>query len=202
MKLMENLTSELVSKHIDRFLDDRDHVLDDRNHDHRYASFDYCFNYFHNLKEEGRIRCINNPDYPTLVEQTCMQLAFFLASWGMLRGGTILLWKSASFYRRVLAVIARCEDGVWDIDLPYSDNDIRLLIRVGQELREALWTEDEAREWFSARLPDGEKLSEGKTLQASNTLVTKIMLGVFANVCAFEVDPVLCTRERAVSVKG
>lgn len=179
-KLMKNLTPERVSANIE-------HFRKARTPDHRFASFDYCFNYFHNLKKEQGIACIDSPER---VEQSCMQLAFFLASWGMLRGGTILLWKSAYFCRRALGVIVACDPKVWEIDLPYSDDgkDIRLLLEVGEKLREALWTEDEARTWFSARLRGGEKLSEGKALQASNTLVTKIMLGVFANVPAFDTN--------------
>jgi hypothetical protein len=131
----------------------------DRASDDRYASFDYCFNYFQSFREQGRVECICSPE---CVQQTCLQLGFYLASWGMLRGSTILLNKSARFCRRVLEVIVRCDARLWEIDLPYTDKDIELLLGFGEELCEAL---------------------ENK---ASDTLVTKIMLGVFANVPAFD----------------
>jgi len=154
---MKELKPKRVIQNVDRYLKKA------RNHDHRYASFDYCFNYFHNLKEKG-IAC-NSPER---VEQSCMQLAFFLASWGMLRGGTTLLWKSAHFYQRILEVIAECRDEVWEIDLPYNRKQIELLRQVAKKLRNAL--------------------RNGKKDKPTDTQVTKIMLGVFANVPAFDTN--------------
>ncbi len=149
---MKDLSSINVRRNIDCY-------MQDRGSDKRYASFDYCFNYFQSFKEQGRIEDISGQDH---VQQSCLQLAFYLASWGMLRGSTVLLKKSARFYRRLLQVIVRCDKRLWEIDLPYSDEDIDLLLRVGKDFSEAL---------------------ENK---ASDTLVTKIMLGVFANVPAFD----------------
>jgi hypothetical protein len=133
--------------------------MQDRASDERYASFDYCFNYFQSCREQDRIESICSPE---CIQQSCLQLGFYLASWGMLRGSTILLNKSARFYIRILEAIARCDERLWKIDVPYSDEDIQLLLRAGETFCEALDN------------------------KASDTLVTKIMLGVFGNVPAFD----------------
>ncbi len=147
---MKNLNAEQVHKYICRF-------MDGRKHDTGNSSFDYCFNYFHNLKDQG-IACIDSAKW---VEQSCLQLAFFLASWGMLRG-KILREKSAHFHRGVLEVIKQCDPKVWEIDLPYDDEKIKQLLQLREDIRERLW------------------------VGATDTLVTKIMLGVFANVPALD----------------
>ncbi len=138
-----------------------DCFMKDRGSEERDASFDYCFNYFQSFREQGRVRCICSDD---CIEQSCLQLAFYLASWGMLRPSSFLLNKSARFYQRLLQTVAQCDTRLWEIDLPYTDEDIELLLRVGGDFREALEN------------------------RASDTLVTKIMLGVFGNVPAFDVN--------------
>ena len=49
---------------------------------HRYKSWEHCYRYFKKNKNKEL-----NYDYAAL------QLAFYLASWGMYRGSSILLWK-------------------------------------------------------------------------------------------------------------
>ena len=65
----------------------------------RYASFDYCFNYFQSFQERRIVRKLASARY---MELSCLQLGFYLASWGMLRGSSFLLEKSAPFYRRLI----------------------------------------------------------------------------------------------------
>ena len=63
-----------------------------RKPDARYASFDYCFNYFQAFREAGNVGAIAEPENREL---SCLHLGFYLASWGMLRGSAELLQKSA-----------------------------------------------------------------------------------------------------------
>ncbi len=45
----------------------------------RYASFDYCFNYFQSFRTRpGELVS------PANLEQSCLQLGFYLASWGII----------------------------------------------------------------------------------------------------------------------
>ena len=129
--------------------------LADRKADQRYASFDYCFNYFQEFRETGDVSALVSP---ANIQMTCLQLGFYLASWGMLRGSTDLLQESARSLIPVLAVVAHTEPSVWEIDADcYTDSNIDLLMALADTMREA-------------------------RPNMSDTLLTKIMLGIFGNV--------------------
>lgn len=133
--------------------------LRDRGPSTRYASFDYCFNHF----QQHRASVAVWGD-PTGIEVSCLQLAFYLASWGMLRGSAPLLQHSARHLVPLVETIANVPSAVWDLDLDRYDADgIELVYRTAQEIRHAL-----------------------APVQASDILVTKVMLGVFGCVPAFD----------------
>lgn len=130
--------------------------------DENYASFDYCFNYFQSFRDSGRVSDIFHPDH---VEQSCLQIGFYLASWGMLRGSSFLLGKSARFHRDLLQTIAEVNGQLWTIDVDsYTQKGIALVLDSAAAIRRTL-----ARDKW-----------------ATDTLVTKIMLGVFGCVPAFD----------------
>jgi hypothetical protein len=129
----------------------------------RDASFDYCFNYFQRFREEGRLDDLKTPEQ---VQESCIQLGFYLASWGMYRGSAYLLRKSAKILEPIIGVIADQPPSFWEIDVhSYSPENIQRLL-------------DFKREIVSLREHKG----------ASDVLVTKIMLGVFGNVPAFDTN--------------
>jgi hypothetical protein len=137
--------------------------LKDRLPDKRYSSFDYCYNYFREFYEQGNIGAIASS---TNVQLSCLQLGFYLASWGMFRGKAFLLQKSAKHYEPLISVIAEMPKVCWEIDLDaYSDKTISLLLEIYKHISGSLGKDDE---------------------YASPTLVTKIMLGVFGNVPALD----------------
>lgn len=128
--------------------------------DGREASFGYCFNYFQAFRESGMISELANPSN---LQVSCLQLGFYLASWGMLRGSAELLQRSARHLIPVIKVIAGTNKSVWEIDANcYTEANIQLLLGLATEIRTVL---DAAR---------------------SDTLLTKIMLGVFGSVPAFD----------------
>ena len=128
----------------------------------RFASFDYCFNYFQSFRERWRIADIGTADN---LQQSCLHIAFYLASWGMLRGSSVLLQRSVKFYCPLIDTITRLDNQLWGIDVDaYTDDNISLLLKAAEEIRKAV----------------------GGGKWASDTLVTKIMLGVFGNVPAFD----------------
>jgi hypothetical protein len=128
----------------------------------RYASFDYCFNYFQTFREEDRIEKLADPSH---IELSSLQLGFYLASWGMLRGSSFLLEKSVRFYQPLIHGIATFDKRVWSIDADsYDDQNIAVLLACRKMIVESL----------------------GRERRPSDTLVTKIMLGVFGNVPAFD----------------
>jgi hypothetical protein len=132
-----------------------------RKPNERYASFDYCFNYFRSFYEENRVSdicCDKN------IHESCLQLAFYLASWGMLRGNTNLLKKSAKIFTPLLETIVQLGGRLWEVDVDSYTDNMDILLKAGNAIREAL----------------------GSEVKATDTLVTKIMLGVYGNVPAFD----------------
>jgi hypothetical protein len=126
----------------------------------RYASFDYCFNYFQSFHDEGRASALAEAGQ---LEASCLQLGFYLASWGMFRGKAALLQHSAKSLGPAVRVVAAAPEAVWHADADdYGPPVQSALSTVYRELR--------------ASLPGGQ----------SQTLVTKTMLGVFGCVPAFD----------------
>lgn len=124
----------------------------------RYTSFDYCFNHFQNRR--GRATDLTLAGE---LELSCLHLGFYLASWGMLRGSSVLLRRSIKHYTPLIEAIASCPDDIWSIDAHCYDADtVDLLLATARHIR--------------AALPEG----------ASDILVTKVMLGVFGCVPAFD----------------
>lgn len=126
----------------------------------RYASFDYCFNYFQSFHDEDRIPALTESGQ---LETSCLQLGFYLASWGMFRGKAALLQHSAKSLEPTVRVLAAAPEPVWRADADDYGPPVRAaLTKVYRELRTSL--------------PGGQ----------SQTLVTKTMLGVFGCVPAYD----------------
>ena len=142
--------------------------LEDRNPELRYASFDYCYNYFKSFHENGEVEELASKEN---LQMSCLQLGFYLASWGMFRGSTFLLKKSFKHFEALVKEIASMDKLLWEIDIDsYSNNNIDLIINSKYKIRNKLGDSSE---------------------YASDTLISKIMLGVFGNVPAF--DQNFCT---------
>jgi hypothetical protein len=130
----------------------------------RDASYDYCFNYFQRFREQNRVKDLEKPEF---LQESCLQLGFYLASWGMYRGSSFLLRKSARVHEPVIKAIASQPPGFWEIDAHcYTQDNIRQLLSFKEAITNPL------RDY-------------GK---ASDVLVTKIMLGVFGCVPAFDTN--------------
>jgi hypothetical protein len=133
-----------------------------RNSEKRYASFDYCYNYFQSFHDSRNITAIASPEN---LQMSCLQLGFYLASWGMYRGGTNLLTKSVRYIVPVIEEIASTDSTLWQIDADqYTETNIERLLCLASKLRQTM--------------------QDGMT----KALVTKIMLGVFGNVPAFDTN--------------
>ena len=135
------------------------------NPEHRYSSFDYCYNYFY-----------NNNDLTKEMEKSCLELAFYLASWGMFRGSSFLLQKSARHFIKTVEYINSLNEDYWKIDVDnYNSENIEKILEIYEKISEKAVAE------------------EGREL----TLVTKIMLGVFGFVPAY--DQYFCDTFRKIS---
>ncbi len=80
----------------------------------RYASFDYCYNYFQTFYENNEVDRIASKEN---MQSSCIQLGFYLASWGMYRGSSFLLKKSAKCFEPVIQKISTFNNNIWEIDV-------------------------------------------------------------------------------------
>jgi hypothetical protein len=152
----------MAKKTITKIETDIEKYLSNRTPNGRYASFDYCFNYFQSFHEQNRVARLADSEN---MELSCLHLGFYLASWGMYRGSTKLLQHSVKHLAPVIQFIARAPIELWTIDCNcYSDVVIEQLMKT----RKAMLLEIDS--------------------DMSDILVTKIMLGVFGNVPAFDAN--------------
>jgi hypothetical protein len=74
----------------------------------RYLSFDYAYNYFYKF---------NETKFKDDLEKSCLQLGFYLASWGMYRGSTFLLKSNMKHFQEIINYISYLPSDTWDIDV-------------------------------------------------------------------------------------
>ena len=125
----------------------------------RFTSFDYCYNYFQDAQVQGNTGALADEDR---LMESCLQLGFYLASWGMMRGSGKLIKRSLSGLVPVVQAIAAEQKSTWDLDAGS-------LVDHADEVHDL-----------------GERLRGVFGFQASDTMVTKVMLGVFGCVPAFD----------------
>jgi len=136
-----------------------------RNHEHRYSSFDYCYNYF--ITEENLAKDM---------EKSCFELGFYLASWGMFRGSSFLLQKSAKYFVKTIEYINSLEKDFWKIDVDnYDDENYEKIVEIYKKLYISVMK-------FGCR---------------DVTLITKMMLGIFGIVPAY--DEFFCKSFKRIS---
>jgi hypothetical protein len=134
-----------------------------RGEHHRYRSWEHCYTYF----RQGRRRGIARER-----DQAALQLAFYLASWGMYRGSSFLLQHAYTVHRGVVDLVAdRRYEELWTRDFGASEADVRLVPMVEDVI--------EATRHLYKRF-----VSSGSSGQPTDTLITKVLLGTFGCVPA------------------
>lgn len=150
-------TSEKFSNAIDSFNIFTQLSSEEAQH-HREISFDICYNYFR------RNRATLTDD----MEKSCCVLWSYLGSWGMLRGSSFLLQKNPSYLINLVKYIGsdECKD-IFNIDVDnYGDvGVVDKIIKVYKNIYDMLG---------------------GDTTKPSSTLITKVMLGVFGCIPAYD----------------
>lgn len=138
------------------------HYLSDVRPTARYASFDYCYNYFQGFYERDRLDELTTPER---IQESSLQIGFYLASWGMFRGRSFLLRRSVKYFEPLVHAIASAPRDAWAIDVDaYTDDTITVLLECDRRIAAAV----------------------GQGRAVTSTLTTKIMLGVFGNIPAFD----------------
>jgi hypothetical protein len=152
-----------LEKNIQLFMNGFNEKDNGRGADERYASFDYCYNYFQSFKVNNNVNDLSNNDN---LEKSCLQLSFYLASWGMFRGSSYLLSKSTKYFEPLIVNISKCDSKLWDFDIDkyIDEKTIDELIKCKKMIFRSFCSNH----------------------NVSDTLVSKIMLGVFGNIPAFD----------------
>jgi len=131
---------------------------DSADEHHRYRSWEHCYSYFRGARPKGLVA---DRDHAAL------QLAFYLASWGMYRGSSFLLRHAYSVHRGVIDLIAQPRfTPLWDADFGANRNDDRFMPTI-RELTEGI---KEAYRPFAPFTGSA---------QPTDTLITKVVLGTF-----------------------
>jgi len=132
---------------------------------HRYRSWEHCYNYF---------RSVGDKNLPSVQDQAALQLAFYLASWGMYRGSSFLLQYAYTVHRGVIAVLARSEYAdLWEVEVgkvAILPQQRELILDLVQQIREA----------YEPFAPGG------TSAQPTETLISKILLGTLGCVPAVD----------------
>ncbi len=163
-------TKKCIEKSMEKFLSERTPTK-------RYASFDYCYNYFYSFYPNN----ISNIASKDNIQTSCFQLGFYLASWGMFRGRSKLLQKSVKYFEPLIKWISKADKTLWEIDVDSYEDNFQKIINAAHEIRDILKDDD---------------------FNPTETLVTKIMLGVFGNIPALDTYFSKSFGVRTVNKKG
>src|SRR5665647_2827412 len=133
-------------------------MKDDENS--RNRSWEHCHRFF-----------LENRQTSEHIEDMCLHLAFYLASWGMLRGSSFLLQKDYLVHRPVIEILMENQyDGLWDCSAAnlLDDTVVSLIFACKGRIVQAYQDKTKV---------VGDIRSDGRT--ATDTLITKILLGTF-----------------------
>lgn len=146
----------------------------------RYLSWRHCYNAFSANR--------NSSDESTL-DYLALHLAFYLASWGMYRGSSFLLQKDYKVHTPVVRIIMEKRyDPLMGISAEalIKDENLTLLEEVSDRIRKSY--------------ADERPSFEGMINNATDTLVTKILLGTLGCVPAYDRYYVQAVRRYRISV--
>jgi len=129
---------------------------------HRYLSWEHCYNFFKNERKTP------NPRYDML----SLHLAFYLASWGMMRGSSELLQKDYLIHDGAIKIIWKAKyNSLWGkiwSDSISDSADIDKIFNGGGLI-------DELTTYY-----------KGKGISATDTLLTKIIMGTMGCLPAYD----------------
>jgi hypothetical protein len=128
---------------------------------HRYRSWEHCYRYFQQAGGTPWEIIAADPDHAALM------LGFYLASWGMYRGSSFLLQFDYTIHLGVVtALAAQHFEPLWQAEFGSGQNDETLVPVIFKAI-------GAIREAYRPFAPPSE------SRQASDTLVTKVLLGTF-----------------------
>ncbi|MBP2045113.1 hypothetical protein [Methanobacterium aggregans] len=150
-----------IKRSINQYLDGTEQSPG-RTYDGSYSSFDYCYNYFYSFYKENRVEELADD---VNLQMSCLQIGFYLASSGMMRGSSPLLGRSVVNFKELIRTISSMDPMLWEIDLDsYTPENMELLLECREKIVDSL----------------------GENIKVSEALITRIMLGIFGNIPVFD----------------
>lgn len=134
-------------------------IIEDENA--RYKSWEHCHDYFITHKDDVT---------EDTIDLMCLHLAFYLASWGMLRGSSFLLQKDYKIHSNAVKIMLdKKYEILWNCEpeILESENALNLLFECTENISKSY-------------------LNKNNHRKPSDTLLTKILLGVFGCVPAYD----------------
>ena len=162
---------ESIQDKINRFYDPiRDY--DESGTNTRYKSWEWC----HQAFIQKRIEYLGACDFrkERIIDELALHLACYLASWGMLRSSFLLQRDFKAHKKTVKEILDNKYDCLWD----YSPDDNDIIT----EAKEKLFTGQENDKGLYWKIKEDFYEPD----KATDTLVTKILLGTFACVPAYD----------------
>lgn len=123
---------------------------------HRFRSWEHCYCHF---RGHDKIKTTDQ------IKEASLHLAFYLASWGMMRGSTVLLQKDFLVHENaVREILNPAHTKLWDADIPNS-REIDHIFDLTNKLV---------------------KIYKANNVKATDLLITKILMGTFGCVPAYD----------------
>jgi len=137
---------------------------------HRFKSWEHCFDFF---KDNH-----NDFENPKVVDHACLHLAFYLASWGMLRN-SFLLQRDYLIHKEFIENVVMKEE----YSNFFNGKVLNFNNQQDQELLNHLISDTRA---VYQPLMHEAKEEESTHLEITDTLTSKILLGVYGVVPAYD----------------
>lgn len=124
----------------------------------RYLSWGHCYHFFLDNKSKILNEKYNNKEND-LLDIACLHLSFYLASWGMYRGSSNILWKDYKIHKNLITeLIKKCAN---------------------------LWKDTTWEQLEKAKNIIKDCYSE-YGITATDTLITKVLLSIFGCIPAYD----------------
>ena len=136
---------------------------------HRGKSWEHCYVFFKRHKGEMK-------NSKTLKDHAALHIAFFLASWGMLRGSSFLLQKDYKFYVPIVEILVKSDyDKLWDSKWDSSEDiasQIDILFTLKKDLEKTIKEEN--------------KKDDDNKKHNTDLIITKIIMATMGCVPAYD----------------
>lgn len=152
------------------------HTQLESDENHRYKSWEHCYNYFSGERID--------------VDIACLHMSFYLASWGMYRGSSFLLWKDYLIHKEVVEHILERKHLQ---KINYNDAE-------DKDIEEIFILISWIKNWYKKNIKSINGVA--RKVNVTDTLATKIILGTLGCIPAYDRYFIDGMRAKGLSYSG